>query len=80
MEDLVYVHNNLRLLSRNSEEFNEEEIKMWDIGGNGFDSFQGIDIVDFATLFLDEHTMETVLFTDDGEGNNEVIGLASTSS
>ena len=36
-EDLVYVNNNLRLLSPNSAEYNEEEIKIWDIGVDGFD-------------------------------------------
>ena len=36
-EDLVYVHNNLRLLSRRSPNYNEGESKMWDIGGDGFD-------------------------------------------
>ena len=77
----MYVHNNLRFLSQNSEEYNEEKTKMWDIDGDGFDSFQGAVVLDFATLFLDELTMEAVLFADDGEGNNEkVIGLVSTSS
>ena len=77
----MYVYNNLCLLSRNSEEYNEEETKMWDIGGCGFNSFQGSDILDFATLSLDEPTMEVVLFADDGEEDNEeVIRLASTSS
>jgi len=42
---------------------------MWDIGGDGFDSFQGVGIQDFATLSLDEPTMEVVLFADDGEGD-----------
>ena len=60
-EDLVYVHHNLRSLSPNSEEYNEEETKMWDIGGDGFDSFQGADIVNFATISLDEPTMEAIL-------------------
>jgi len=54
---------------------------MWDIGGDGFDSFQSVGVLNFATLSLDEPTMEVVLFADDGEGDNEeVIGLASTSS
>ena len=66
-KDLVYVYNNLRLFSRNLEEYNEEETKMWDIDGDGSDSFQGIDIQDLATLSLDEPTMEAALFTDDGE-------------
>ena len=80
-EDLVYMHNNLRLLSQNSEEYNEEKTKMWDIDGDGFDSFQGVGVLNFATLSLDEPTMEVVLFADDGKGDNEeVVGLASTSS
>ena len=75
----MYVHNNLRLISQNSEEYNEKKTKMWDIGGDGFESFQGAGILDFATLPLDKHTMEDMLFADDGEGDNEkVIGLAST--
>ncbi|XP_020265834.1 uncharacterized protein LOC109841315 [Asparagus officinalis] len=78
-EDLVYVHSNLRLLSRSSQEYQEGESRLWDIGGDAFDSFQGAGILDVATLSLDEPTMEAVLFADD-EGNEEVTGLASTSS
>ena len=37
-KDLFYVHNNLRLMSRRSSNYNEGESKMWDIGGDGFDS------------------------------------------
>jgi len=80
-EDLVYVNNNLCLLSRNSEEYNEEETKMWHIVGDGFDSFQGAGILDFATHSLDEPTIENVLFAGDGEEDNEeVIRLLSTTS
>lgn len=78
-EDLVYVHSNLRLLSRSSQEYQEGELKLWDIGGDAFDSFQGAGILDVATLSLDEPTMEAVLFAND-EGNEEVIEQASTSS
>ena len=42
---------------------------MWDIGEDGFDSFQSVGILDFVTLSLDEPTMEVVLFADDGEGD-----------
>jgi len=80
-EDLVYVHNNFRLISQNLKEYNEEKTKMWDINGDGFDSFQGVGVLNFATLSLDEPMMEVVLFADDGKGDNEeVVGLASTSS
>ena len=54
---------------------------MWDSGKDGFDSFQGAVILDFATISIEEPTMEAMLFADDTEGDNEeVIGLASTSS
>ena len=54
---------------------------MQNIGGDGFDSFQGAGVLNFTTLSLDEPTMKVVLFADDGEGDNEkVIGLTSTSS
>ena len=40
---------------------------MQDIGGDGFDLFQSVSALDFATLSFDEPTMEVVLFADDGE-------------
>ena len=77
----MYVHDNLRLLSRNPKEHNKKETKMWDIGGDGFDSFQDVGIQDFAILSLDEPTIENVLFAGDGEEDNEeVIRLLSTTS
>lgn len=77
-EDLVYVHTNLRLLSRSSQEYMEGESRMWDIGGDGFDSFQGAGILDVASLSLDEPTMEAVVFAEDDD--DEAIGLPSTST
>ena len=35
-KDLVYVYNNLQLLSMRSPNYIEGEFKMWDIGGDGF--------------------------------------------
>ncbi|KAJ9556720.1 hypothetical protein OSB04_011334 [Centaurea solstitialis] len=37
-QDLVYIHNNLRLLSRNLK----EDTKMWDVGGDAFDSMEDL--------------------------------------
>ena len=71
-EDLVFVHNNLRLLSRRSPQYMEGNTKLWDIGGDGFDSLEGAGLLEIATLSLDEPDMESVLFTDDGEGNEDV--------
>ncbi|KAJ7976594.1 Dimer_Tnp_hAT domain-containing protein [Quillaja saponaria] len=42
-EDLVYVHTNLRLLSRKNESYNKGETKMWDIGGDHFDPLEGAE-------------------------------------
>ncbi|KAG6520646.1 hypothetical protein ZIOFF_017705 [Zingiber officinale] len=54
-EDLVYVHYNLRLLSR-SPHYNEGESKMWDVGADEFDSMdmEGAAILEIANLSLDE--------------------------
>ncbi|XP_068504247.1 uncharacterized protein [Phaseolus vulgaris] len=35
-EDLVFVHSNLRLLSRNSSHYKEDETKLWDIARDDF--------------------------------------------
>ncbi|KAG6483521.1 hypothetical protein ZIOFF_060169 [Zingiber officinale] len=72
-EDLVYVHYNLRLLSRRSPHYNEGESKMWDVGVDGFDSMdmEGAAILEIANLSLDEPELESVLFTDEGDVGDE---------
>ena len=64
VEDLVYVHNNLRLLSRRSPNYNEGESKMWDIGGDDFDSMdiENAGILEIVNLSLDELELEAILF------------------
>ena len=68
-KDLVYVHNNLRILSRRSSNYNEDEYKMWDIGEDGFDSMdiENVRILEIADLSLHELELEAILF--DSEGN-----------
>ena len=63
-EDLVFIHTNLRLLSRKSPCYKEGETKMWDIGGDEWD-LEGSSILEVATLSLDEPDLEGVLFTED---------------
>lgn len=53
-EDLVYIHNNLRLLSRNCGQYEEEKIKMWDVGGDTYDTREDLGFLEFAALSLDE--------------------------
>ena len=69
VEDLVFVHNNLRLLSRRSPSYNEGESKMWDVGGDDFDSMdiENVGLLKIANLSLDEPELEAILF--DPKGN-----------
>ena len=43
-EDLVFVHNNLRLMSRRTESYKTGANRIWDVGGDGFESFSGVGI------------------------------------
>ena len=52
-EDLVYVHSNLRLLSRRNVEYVNTATKMWDITGDSWnegDIHGGVGILENATL------------------------------
>ncbi|KAL8528684.1 hypothetical protein ACS0TY_006219 [Phlomoides rotata] len=69
-EDLIYVHNNLRLLSRKAQPYMKGESKMWDVAGDAFDSMDDVGILGIANLSLDEPELESVLFCDEGEGPN----------
>ena len=73
VEDLIYVHTNLHLLSRNNPQYNEGEKRMWDLGGDGFESFEGPDILKVANLSLNKPDLKAVLFTDGDE--DEAIGV-----
>ena len=72
VEDLVYVHSNLRLLSRRNVEYVNIVTKMWDIAGDSWNESNihgGAGILENATLTLDEPELETM-----------VIGNANTSA
>ncbi|CAN6246063.1 unnamed protein product [Urochloa humidicola] len=62
-EDLVFTHQNLRLLSRKNEEYNHGPSAMWDIGADNFEAdFEGgADFLEHADLSLDEPDLEKVL-------------------
>ena len=63
-EDLVYVHNNLHLLSMRSPNYNEGKSKMWDNGGDDFDSMdiENDEILEIADPSLDKPELEAILF------------------
>uniref|UniRef100_A0A0R0KK58 DUF659 domain-containing protein n=1 Tax=Glycine max TaxID=3847 RepID=A0A0R0KK58_SOYBN len=57
-EDLVFVHSNLRLHSRNTPHYHQEETKMWDVAGDDFGSLDDYGILEIASLSLDEPELE----------------------
>ncbi|XP_026441584.1 uncharacterized protein LOC113340676 [Papaver somniferum] len=70
-EDLVFVHTNLRLLSRRSPEYLLGDTRMWDIGGDSFDTMEGtVGVLEVADLSLNEPEMERMIL-DDNEANVE---------
>ncbi|GAV80121.1 Dimer_Tnp_hAT domain-containing protein [Cephalotus follicularis] len=64
-EGLVYIHSNLRLLSRKSPQYAQEVTQMWDIGGDAFDSQEDIGVLEVASLSLDESEIESIVFLDE---------------
>ena len=86
VEDLVYVHSNLRLLSRRNVEYVNTATKMWDIAGDSWnegDIHGGAGILENATLTLDEPELEAMVIrnantsatTSESEVRSEAIDL-----
>lgn len=71
-EDLVFVHSNLRLLSRKEEGYKKGETRLWDINGDVHDPLDdSVGVLEMADLSLDEPDLEAMLFLDDGNGGEE---------
>ncbi|KAF7815146.1 Dimer_Tnp_hAT domain-containing protein [Senna tora] len=45
---------------------------MLDIGGERAEPFDGARTLEVSSLSLDEPELEAVIFTNDGQGNNEI--------
>ena len=73
-EDLVFVHNNLRLMSRRTESYKTGANRIWDVGGDGFESFSGVGILEVASLSLDEPEMEAISFEEQVQDGNAEEG------
>ena len=63
-EDLVFTHNNHRLLSRHSREYERGPSRMCDVGGDGVESFTGVGMLEAADLSLDEPELEEQMMND----------------
>ncbi|GJN03006.1 hypothetical protein PR202_ga20403 [Eleusine coracana subsp. coracana] len=62
---LVFVHNNLRLVSRNTAEYTSGPSHMWDVRGDGYDTFDGVGILQSADFSLDEPEFEQMITGDE---------------
>ena len=85
-DDLVYVHSDLRLLSRHNEEYVNIATKKWDIAGDSWnesDIHGGAGILDNVALTLDKPELEamvirnasTSLTTSESEVRSEAIDI-----
>ncbi|KAH1232682.1 hypothetical protein GmHk_09G025276 [Glycine max] len=75
-EDLVFVHSNLRLLSRKEEGYKKGETRLWDINGDVHDPLDdSAGVLEMADLSLDEPDLEAMLFLDDGNGGEENVTI-----
>ena len=61
-EDLVFVHSNLRHLSRRTDAYKTGETRMRDVGGDSFDSLSGVGLLEVADLSIDEPELQAVSF------------------
>ena len=82
VEDLVYVHSNLRLLSRRNEEYVHTATKMWNIARDSWNESNihgGAGILENATLTLDEPELEAMVIgnanTSESEVRSEAIDI-----
>ena len=74
-KDLVFIHSNLRLLSRRTTEYVKRECRMWNIFRDKFNYLEDVGELEIAHLSLDEPELERVVFLDDGEDDaNHVDG------
>jgi hypothetical protein len=68
-EDLVFVHSNMRLLSRKFEDYKKGPTQMWDVGADNHETFTGAGILEHADLSLDEPEFEGMMFEDEEGGS-----------
>jgi hypothetical protein len=72
-EDLVFVHSNLRLLSRKAEDYKSRPSTMWDVGGDGFESLSGVGILEVVDLSIEEPVMESMVFEEAGDEDEVAV-------
>ncbi|KAK9697669.1 hypothetical protein RND81_08G052600 [Saponaria officinalis] len=69
-EDLVYVHKNLRMLSRKSEENKKGPSRFWDVGGDSLNVDDDYCEA-FANIFADDPSTERAFLNDEANEDDE---------
>lgn len=64
---MVFVHTNLRLLSRKSPQHMEDESKMLDVIGDVYETIDDVGILQYTNLSLDKIEFENELFLNDND-------------
>jgi hypothetical protein len=72
-EDLVFVHSNLRLLSRKAEDYKSRPSTMWDVGGDAFESLSRVGILEVADLSIEEPVMQSMIFEEAGDEDEVAV-------
>lgn len=69
VKDLMFIHNNLRLLSRKMSIYKEGETKMWVVHEDGFDTMnmKNAGLLEVANLSFDELELEAIMFSNNNE-------------
>ncbi|KAK4390079.1 hypothetical protein Sango_2071200 [Sesamum angolense] len=49
-QDLVFVHNNFRLLSRMTPQYMQSDTKMWGVAGDAFETIEDVGILKIKSL------------------------------
>ncbi|XP_059638978.1 uncharacterized protein LOC132281276 [Cornus florida] len=75
-EDLVFVHCNLRLLSRKKKEYKEGPTKYWDLCGDKFD-IDGNTLGELVELSINEPELELMTFDEEFE-ESTTLGSEAT--
>jgi hypothetical protein len=74
-QDLVFVHSNLRFLSRMNEEYIKGPTKMWDIAGDSWkDPYGGAGMLEIPSLTLDEPELEEEIMG----ATSETVGVSAS--
>ncbi|XP_065877743.1 uncharacterized protein [Euphorbia lathyris] len=73
LESLTFIEGQMKVCKRKTPQYEKGETRMWDIGGDAFESSDGARILEIADLSLDEPELESMVFVDEEDDENEML-------